>query len=818
MPTSSNNDPASRKPSGSSVHSGMHSSAGSPNHAQTLRNLGGSPNFFGVGMGTVKSANSGWQVWGNSTPSSRNPSASSATSMPSESAASKSGGGFRSARDESWNTPRSASATWEETRLGSARQDIPSMDQPLGLQHTRHRQAGLQTGLGTPAAGFMKGGQFGTQRFASSPTRLGHYDTGVSPFSGQLPLQPGAIANIDPRQTNTTIDHDLSAGIRGMAVSEDEYAISQSNQESRSSAVHFPTPNPTQPTQPPSNVRSLPPAQQSQTAFNGFPQPDYSGYYAYPYGAPPDAALFMHSPAMSAANPVANVYSNMPLLQTPDMHAGQQPGVFYDYNPMRAAGPQYYHLSPPLMYHPPQPRPAATGIPGQPTTMNGNRDLQYNMPQPQNNIYGGGRVPSSPHLQFPSLDYAPSMQPGISMYGQAGIHRPSAHGHGQGHHGYRARRHRQHEENAAPRSAMLEEFRSNRTRTWELKDVFGFVAEFSRDQHGSRFIQQQLEIATPEERQRVFEELVPNHTGQLVQDVFGNYVIQKLFEYGTPAQHAQLVSAMEGRVLGLSMDMYGCRVVQKAVEFLQPEQQSAFVNELDGNVLKLVHDANGNHVIQKMVQVIAPERLTFVKAFRGNVLGLATHPFGCRVLQRSLERLPIEHTRPLLDELLEHSLQLMQDQFGNYVVQYVLEHGQPQDNAAIVSSLRGQFLLMARHKFASNVCEKALITTTSELRRALIDEIISPKHEGANVIMMMMKDQYANYVLQRALGVVEGDQKVQLVNKVRPQLLQMRRHTGTFSKHLLAIDRLLEKCAVPAENTTSPPEKASAESAESTSS
>ena len=40
-------------------------------------------------------------------------------------------------------------------------------------------------------------------------------------------------------------------------------------------------------------------------------------------------------------------------------------------------------------------------------------------------------------------------------------------------------------------------------------------------------------------------------------------MVQKMFEYGTAAQKARLVSTMEGQVLGLSLQMYGCRVVQK---------------------------------------------------------------------------------------------------------------------------------------------------------------------------------------------------------------------------------------------------------------
>lgn len=100
------------------------------------------------------------------------------------------------------------------------------------------------------------------------------------------------------------------------------------------------------------------------------------------------------------------------------------------------------------------------------------------------------------------------------------------------------------------------------------------------DQHGSRFIQQRLETATDDERQVIFDEIMPQHALQLIQDVFGNYVgyaiifflgvpdkppqvIQKFLEYGNALQKAVLVSCMQGHVLLLSLQMYGCRVVQK---------------------------------------------------------------------------------------------------------------------------------------------------------------------------------------------------------------------------------------------------------------
>lgn len=47
------------------------------------------------------------------------------------------------------------------------------------------------------------------------------------------------------------------------------------------------------------------------------------------------------------------------------------------------------------------------------------------------------------------------------------------------------------------------------------------------DQHGSRFIQQKLETATVNEKIKIFSEIIP-HAHNLMTDVFGNYVIQKV--------------------------------------------------------------------------------------------------------------------------------------------------------------------------------------------------------------------------------------------------------------------------------------------------
>ena len=59
------------------------------------------------------------------------------------------------------------------------------------------------------------------------------------------------------------------------------------------------------------------------------------------------------------------------------------------------------------------------------------------------------------------------------------------------------------------------------------------------------------------------------------------------------------------------------------------------------------------------------------------------HPYGCRVVQRLLEHCLKSQKEELLKELLLYIDQLIQDQYGNYVVQHILDHGETSDKSKI---------------------------------------------------------------------------------------------------------------------------------------
>ncbi|XP_007624835.1 pumilio homolog 1 isoform X8 [Cricetulus griseus] len=336
------------------------------------------------------------------------------------------------------------------------------------------------------------------------------------------------------------------------------------------------------------------------------------------------------------------------------------------------------------------------------------------------------------------------------------------------------------------RSRLLEDFRNNRYPNLQLREIVGHIMEFSQDQHGSRFIQLKLERATAAERQLVFNEIL-QAAYQLMVDVFGNYVIQKFFEFGSHEQKLALAERIRGHVLSLALQMYGCRVIQKALEFIPSDQQviNEMVRELDGHVLKCVKDQNGNHVVQKCIECVQPQSLQFIiDAFKGQVFALSTHPYGCRVIQRILEHCLPDQTLPILEELHQHTEQLVQDQYGNYVIQHVLEHGRPEDKSKIVAEIRGNVLVLSQHKFASNVVEKCVTHASRTERAVLIDEVCTMNDGPHSALYTMMKDQYANYVVQKMIDVAEPGQRKIVMHKIRPHIATLRKYT--YGKHILA--------------------------------
>lgn len=351
---------------------------------------------------------------------------------------------------------------------------------------------------------------------------------------------------------------------------------------------------------------------------------------------------------------------------------------------------------------------------------------------------------------------------------------------------------------------------TGKSKQWNLIDLVGHVVAFCQDQHGSRFIQQRLELCNDVDKQIIFDEVIPA-AQSLMTDVFGNYVLQKLFEFGNPEQCESLARLLANQCVQLSMQMYGCRVVQKALEYAGTDRLIALVSEFENPpiLLRCVHDSNGNHVIQKCIEVTtraaqdsntSPEVAEYlnsrielmIDAFKGRAKDLSSHPYGCRVIQRILEHGSNNQKTTILEELRQYYSELIQDCYGNYVIQFVMQHGWESDRQVLIKEVQSKLLDFSQHKFASNVVERCLQFANKKDKDEMIWTIINATFDlnnpvdaktGHCVLESMVRDPYANYVVQKVIDVADERQRGAIMRYVKENIVQLRRYT--YGKHII---------------------------------
>lgn len=341
-----------------------------------------------------------------------------------------------------------------------------------------------------------------------------------------------------------------------------------------------------------------------------------------------------------------------------------------------------------------------------------------------------------------------------------------------------------------------------------LSSLLGHVRRLSRDQVGCRLLQQSLDEDGPHAATAILNEGLPFLT-EAMTDPFGNYLFQKILEKITPDERLLLVTTVAPRLVNAALNLHGTRSVQKVVEMSalddscrsdkkhknsSGEESVSFTNQNNPNILlnanvnvaeivtralapaaaRLCIDSHGNHVIQRILQKLPHHHSKFVfDAVAHSVGDVARHRHGCCVIQRCLDS-PLSAARSnLVKRIVEKSLDLMQDAYGNYVVQYVLDVCGDEEAGAVCESVVGKMALLAIQKFSSNVMEKCLERSNDRIRELHLHELSSP-----DKIRELMVDPFGNYVVQKALSVATHAQAVGLVEAMRPHLPGMRNTAG----------------------------------------
>ncbi|XP_019165477.1 PREDICTED: pumilio homolog 12-like [Ipomoea nil] len=319
-----------------------------------------------------------------------------------------------------------------------------------------------------------------------------------------------------------------------------------------------------------------------------------------------------------------------------------------------------------------------------------------------------------------------------------------------------------------------------------LEDLRGKVLLVIKDQQSCRFLQQKLEEGKPEEVEMIFSE-VKNCVRELMIDQSGNYLIQKLFQVcNAPQMSELLVSTVrdDRQLVAVCLDMHGTRAMQTMLQHLTTmEQRALVVSVLRRITVTLTKSVNGHHVIQHCVKFFSDEeKKPILSVIADNCLDIATDKSGCCVLQHCVENADGQSRERLVAEITANSIVLSEHPYGNYVVQNILGLKIPHVTSEILKQLQGSFVSLSMNKYGSNVVEKCLKESENEQAMQVVEEIISSPN-----FLMLLQDQYGNYVAQSALAICKGSTRHAMVNLINMHYNYL--HSHPYGKRVLAKTR-----------------------------
>lgn len=310
----------------------------------------------------------------------------------------------------------------------------------------------------------------------------------------------------------------------------------------------------------------------------------------------------------------------------------------------------------------------------------------------------------------------------------------------------------------------------NRFANMSLESLGGEIYALCKDQHGCRYLQKKLEDRNPEHIHMIWLE-TNQHVTELMTDPFGNYLCQKLLEFCNDEERTVLIQNASEDLVRIALNQHGTRALQKMIEFIStPEQVQTIINALRYRVVELIQDLNGNHVIQKCLNKLTSEDAQFIfDAVGEHCIDVGTHRHGCCVLQRCIDHADGPQKAWLIRQISDNAYTLVQDPFGNYVVQYILDLNEPVFTEPLVGMFKGRVGQLSKQKFSSNVIEKCLRCAQEPSKDMLIEEMLNPSE-----LDRLLRDSFANYVIQTALDYANPHMKVRLIDAIRPHIPGIR--------------------------------------------
>ncbi|KPI84780.1 putative RNA-binding regulatory protein (pumilio family) [Leptomonas seymouri] len=224
--------------------------------------------------------------------------------------------------------------------------------------------------------------------------------------------------------------------------------------------------------------------------------------------------------------------------------------------------------------------------------------------------------------------------------------------------------------------------------------------------HGTFSVQKMIETISTREEVEIIREALSKDVVRLVKDAHGNHVIQKVLQRFDFDDKEFIYKAVATDCVSIAKNKQGCCVLQRCLEYASPRQKRALVDQVLSCCLQIVQDPFGNYVLQYVLEAHDSKiNDTIALAFLPHLVHLCINKFSSNVMEKVLRGATQPVQVMYVEEMCNPEIisRLIQDDFGNYVLQTALSINAPAQAELLVSAIRPFMPLIKNAPYAKKL-------------------------------------------------------------------------------------------------------------------
>ena len=182
-------------------------------------------------------------------------------------------------------------------------------------------------------------------------------------------------------------------------------------------------------------------------------------------------------------------------------------------------------------------------------------------------------------------------------------------------------------------------------------------------------------------------------------------------------------------------------------------------------VSQFIFHQNAGHIVANHVMCTDEIRNQFIIDFlNNNIIAISSEQHSCCTLQKCMEYASSIQRTLLTDTIINHCSLMFNNNFGNFVIHYIIRLRSFSINHKIILNLLKDFENLSKMKYSSSIIEKCLIFSSQETKNLILTKLITEK----DLVQELLKNKFGNYVIQKALEISTEPYSSQLLLLIAP--------------------------------------------------